>query len=334
MGLSASYILRRLLVFIVVVWAAATINFIIPRLVPGDPITVMVSEMAATERIENAQQLMAEYRAMFGLNESVWLQYVKYLANSLRLEFGFSYKQFPLKVADLIWGALPWTVGFLGFTVLISFTVGTLLGALIVWRGKSPLLQALVMPLTALNAVPYYLLAVILLYLFAYTWKVLPTGGIATIGAQSGWNQEYVLDVLRHMILPSASMILAGMGRWILGMRGMMVTTMGADYLALARAKGLSKSRIFLRYGVRNAILPQVTGLVITLGHIVTGAILLERIFGLPGVGYLLFQGITYLDYPLIQGTTFMLVLSTALSILLLDLIYPRLDPRITYTRR
>lgn len=334
MGLSLGYIVRRIIMFFIVIWVAATLNFVIPRLVPGDPIQTMLAQMAQTERVENAAAIAQELRTTYGLDAPLQEQYARYLLNSFRFDFGLSLNQFPTKVNDLILRALPWTIGLLATTTLLSFGLGTLMGALLVWRGTPRWAQAAMTPFTFFAAVPYFLLAVIFLYVFAYVWKIMPTGGVATAGATAEWSPSYVWDVLQHFILPAAAMTLAGLGNWMLGIRGMMVTMMGADYLNLARAKGLTDQRIFFRYALRNAMLPQVTSLVIALGHIVSGAILIEVIFTLPGIGYLLYRSIGFLDYPMIQGITFVLVVSVAFSVLLLDLLYPKLDPRITYSRR
>ncbi len=334
MGLSVGYVIRRIAMFLVVIWVAATINFIIPRLVPGDPIQTMLAHMAQTERIENAAAITQELRATYGLDAPIQEQYARYILNSFRFDFGLSLNQFPTKVGDLVLRAMPWTIGLLATTTLLSFGLGTLMGALLVWRGTPRWAQVMLTPFTFFAAVPYFLLAVVFLYLFAYVWKILPTGGVATAGAKAEWTLAYVGDVLQHFILPAAAMALAGLGNWMLGIRGMMVTTIGADYLNLAYAKGLTDRRIFFRYALRNAMLPQVTSLVIALGHIVSGAILIEVIFTLPGIGNLLYRSIGFLDYPMIQGITFVLVVSVAFSVLLLDLFYPRLDPRITYTRK
>jgi peptide/nickel transport system permease protein len=333
--MTISYVVRRLLVFLVVVWAAASLNFVVPRLAPGDPIGAMLGRLSLQgASVKGSDQIIAKYRQMFGLDESLAVQYVKYLGMVARLDLGYSIAHFPVKVMEIVRRGLPWTIGLLTTTTLISFTLGILLGALLMWRGTPRAAQLLVTPLIILAAIPYYLLAIVLLFLLAFALRLFPSSGIARVGTMPEFSLSYILDVIYHSILPSLSLVLASIGGWMLGMRGMMVTVLGSDFLTLARAKGLKGRRIFLRYAVRNAILPQVTGLAISLGHVVSGTVLVEVIFSYPGIGHHLYAAITNADYPVTQGITFILVLSVAMAIFILDLVYPKLDPRITYARR
>jgi peptide/nickel transport system permease protein len=185
-----------------------------------------------------------------------------------------------------------------------------------------------------LSAIPYYLLAILLLYALAFGLRLFPSSGTAEIGSSPEPSFSHWMDILRHSVLPALSIILASIGGWVLSMRGLMVSVMGEDYLALARAKGLPDRVIFLRYALRNAILPQITVLAIALGQVVTGAALVEIIYSYPGIGYQLYRSIGNADYTMIQGITFILVLAVAAAVLILDLLLPRLDPRISYQRR
>ncbi|GAB4429764.1 MAG: ABC transporter permease [Anaerolineae bacterium] len=285
-------------------------------------------------RIENSAELIEAYRAQFGLDGTLLEQYLKYLWSVIRLDFGYSLANFPVEVMEIISGALPWTIGLLVTSTLISFVVGTLLGALLAWRGSPRSVKLLAAPLMVLAGIPYYLLAIVLLFVLGFGLKLFPTGGVRSVGASAQFSLESLLDIIYHSILPALSLILASLGGWMLGMRGMMVTVAGSDYMNLAKAKGLKNTRIFLRYGIRNAILPQVTGLAISLGSVVSGAVLVEIIFSYPGIGFQLYRSISNADYTTIQGITFMLVMSVAIAVLILDLIYPRLDPRITYGQK
>jgi len=333
--MTVSYLVRRLLVFFLIVWVAASINFIIPRLAPGDPVAAMVGRMSQQgASVEGSAQIIENYRKQFGLDDPLPVQYVKYLWALMRFDLGPSLSNFPTPVSDIIARALPWTIGLLVIATLIAFTLGSLFGALLVWRATPRAAQLLFPPLMVFAAIPYYLLAIVLLYLLAFQLGWLPTGGTARIGASGGWSLDTIVDVALHSILPALSIVLSAVGGWMLGMRAMMVSVIGSDYLTLAEAKGLTQRRIFMRYAVRNAILPQVTGLAISLGTIVSGALLVEVIFSYPGVGFLLYRAIQNADYTLIQGITFMLVLAVGIVILVLDLAYPLLDPRITYQGR
>jgi peptide/nickel transport system permease protein len=203
------------------------------------------------------------------------------------------------------------------------------LGAFQAWPGAPRWLMLLMPPLLAMSAVPFFLLGLILVYVLGFAWQLLPYYGGYTPGAIPQWTLSFALDVLQHAILPSVAIILGSMGGWALGMRAMMVTTHGEDYVTFAEAKGLKDGTIFLHYGIRNAMLPQATALALTLGQLISGAVLVEIVFGYPGVGTLLFEGIKSSDYFLVQGIVFIAIVAIGLATLVLDLIYPLLDPRI-----
>jgi peptide/nickel transport system permease protein len=280
--------------------------------------------------------IIEAFREKFGLDDPVFIQYLKYLWAMVRLDMGYSLAHFPATVTEIISSGAPYTLGLLSVTTVITFSLGILAGALLVWRGTAQAAKALISLFMFIAPIPYYLLAMVLMFLLSFTLHVFPHSGVTSVGrlAAEGFDLGYVLDIVYHSTLPALSIIIGGIGGWALGMRGMMVSVLGEDYLILAEAKGLKERRIFLWYALRNAMLPQFTGLAISLGFIVSGATLVEFIFTYPGMGYQLNQAIVTSDYPVIQGITFFLVLSVATAILIIDLIYPRLDPRITYTRR
>jgi peptide/nickel transport system permease protein len=334
-GLTRAYILRRLGMYVLTVWLGSTIIFIIPRLVPGDPIAAMIGRMSQSgARIENSAEMIASWRARFGLDAPVPIQYLNYLRNGLTLDMGYSLAHFPATVRDMVAEAVPWTIGLLAMATIISFILGNLIGALLAW-GPTPRLLKRLLPLSlTFTSIPYFMLAILLIYTFGFGLRVLPISGGYGRDLEISWNVPYILSVLQHAILPALSIVIASMGYWALGMRGMMITNAGEDYIILARAKGLSPSRLFLRYAVRNAVLPQVTALALTLGSIVGGATLVEYLFAYPGMGYLLYQSIVTNDYSLIQGIVFILIVATATAVLLIDLLYPFIDPRISYQHR
>jgi peptide/nickel transport system permease protein len=330
-----AYIAWRLLQFVVVLWGAATLNFLLPRLAPGNPIRERLVNAMAQGGPQQAgvEDMVRAYNEQFGLDKPMWLQYLTYLWNALRLDFGYSITQYPARVLPMIMHALPWTIGLLTTATVIAFLVGTLLGALIAWPRAPRVLGFLIGPMMAMSSIPYYLLGLLLVYLLGVVVPAFPLSGGYAIGAIPGLNLPSILDIMRHAVLPALSIVIAGIGFWSLGMRSMMVTTMGEDYMTFAEAKGLRQQRIFLGYAVRNAILPQVTALAINLGAVVSGSVVVEVIFGYPGIGSLLFQAINGLDYFAIYGILFMVVLAIALMTLVVDLLYPLLDPRITYRR-
>lgn len=331
-GVNLSYFVRRIGMFFLVIFVAASFNFMIPRLAPGNPIGAINSRMSqASAGIENGQAMFEAYRKRFGLDDPLYIQYGKYMWNTLRFDFGQSLSAYPAEVWDIIGPAIGWSMGLIGVSVLLTFVFGIIVGALLAWKGTPAMVRAL-LPITLFGGVlPYYLMAMLLLYLFAFTTRLLPMSGAFNSGIPKGFNWPYISDIISHAILPAASIILTSVGGWALTMRSLMVNTIGEDYMLLAEAKGLPKRRILWWYAVRNAIPPQLAHLGIALGYVVSGAILVEIVFSYPGLGYQLYMSIANSDYTVIQGITLILAMSVGLSVLLIDLIYPRLDPRVTY---
>jgi peptide/nickel transport system permease protein len=331
-GMDLSYFFRRIGMFLLVVFVAATINFFVPRLAPGNPIGAITSRMAAASTgVENGKEMFDAYRQRFGLDQPLYVQYAKYMWNTLHLDFGQSLSAYPADVSDIILPAIGWSLGLIGVSVLFTFAFGVAVGALLAWKGTPELVRA-VLPITMIGGVlPYYLLGMLLLYVFAFTTKLLPLSGAVDSGIAHDMSWPYITSILRHAILPAASIVLTSLGGFALTMRGLMVNTIGEDYMLLADAKGLPKGRILWWYAVRNAIPPQLTHLAIALGYVVSGAILVEIVFSYPGLGYQLWQSIVNSDYTVIQAITLVLAVSVGLSVLIIDLIYPRLDPRVTY---
>ncbi|HEY66177.1 MAG TPA: ABC transporter permease [Caldilineae bacterium] len=329
------YLLRRFLLLILIMWTAATLNFFIPKLTPRNPIREKLAEQATRGGYlqEGMEEMLKAYEEKFGLDKPLWQQYLTYLSDMIRLDLGYSIANYPKTVLELIGEALPWTIGLLTTATLIAFLFGTLVGALIAWPKAPRLFQYLVPPLMTLSAIPYYLLGLVLIYFLAFRLRLFPLGGGYSIGTIPSLTPSFILDVIRHSILPALSMVLAGAGFWALGMRGMMVTVLGEDYITFAEAKGLKERRIFFRYALRNALLPQVTSLALSMGNVVSGAVLVEVVFGYPGMGTLLARSINYLDYFVIYGIVFVVIVAIGLAMLIMDLIYPLLDPRISYER-
>jgi peptide/nickel transport system permease protein len=329
------YIARRFGVFLLIVWLAATLNFFLPRLSGQDPVRAKLLQQAALGGYVQGgiEEMTREYERRFGLDKPLWRQYISYLEDVSRLDFNYSIANYPRTVNELIAEAVPWTVGLLGTTTLLSFGIGTLLGALLAWPRAPPWMQWLMPPLWALHAIPFFLLGLILTYLLAFQLPLLPIFGGYSVGAVPTLSWRFAWDVFQHALLPALSIILVSTGGWALGMRGMMVTTMGEDYVLFAEAKGLKASTVFLQYCVRNAVLPQVTALALALGQILSGAVLVEVIFGYPGIGTLLYQAIREGDHFVIQGIVFTVIVALGFTTFVLDVIYPWLDPRISYRR-
>jgi peptide/nickel transport system permease protein len=326
------YVVRRLGVFVLVIWAAATVNFAIPRLSPADPIKEALLKVTTMGAGQAGMDVLARsFAERFGLDQPLWKQYLNYLTDLAQFKLGYSIGFFPAQVSDMILGALPWTIVLVGLATVLTFAIGTVLGAFMAWSHVPGLVKVLNPPLLTLSAIPYYLLGLILIYVFAFLTRTFPLGGGYSVGLVPEWSPTFLIDALKHAVLPALSIVLADLGFWALGMRGMMVTVQGEDYMTLAEAKGLHPARLFLRYGVRNAILPQVTSLALSMGRVVSGAILVEIVFSYPGVGNLLYQSIRSFDYFVIYGVAFMVIVAIGLATLILDLLLPILDPRISY---
>jgi peptide/nickel transport system permease protein len=326
------YALRRIAYSLAVILIASTAIFLLIHIAPSDPISYIVGRMSVNgAAFSNGGQLVASYRAQFGLDGSLPEQYLAYMGQLAQLNLGYSIPNFPTTVTNLILRALPWTLGLLLTTTIISFALGSVLGALMAFRQDSRLSQIVLPLFMLLAAIPYYLLALGLLYVFAYTLHWLPTGGVSNIMSTNASPLDAVLDAAVHSILPGLSVILAATGFWMLSMRSAMIPVLGSDYLLLAEAKGLSERRIFFRYALRNALLPQVTGLAIALGSVLAGQVLVEVVFSYPGLGLLLVNAVSGRDYPVVQGITLILVVTVTLGVLIVDLLYPRIDPRISY---
>ena len=333
--MTAAYVAKRVGSFLLILWLAATLNFFLPRLGGENPVAQKLMQTAALGGTMHAgmHDMVKEYEAKFGLDKPLTTQYVTYLRDLSRFDFNYSIASYPQTVLSMILQGLPWTMALMGVTTLLAFVLGNLLGAIQAWPGAPRWLQFVMPPLLGLSAVPFFLLGLILTYVVGFRLQLLPLYGGYTAGAIPQWSLVFALDVLAHAILPALAIILGSLGFWALGMRAMMVTTQGEDYVMFAEAKGLRERTIFLHYGMRNAMLPQTTALALVLGQLVSGAVLVEVIFGYPGIGTLLFQAIRGSDFFLVQGIVFIIILAIGLATLTLDLIYPLLDPRITYRR-
>lgn len=333
MRYSNQYLLRRIGLLLLIIWSAATFNFIIPRITPRNPLREKLLQEASRSGYipVGFDEMVAAYETKFGLDLPIWRQYVNYLGDMARLDLGFSIANYPKTVWQVIMEGLPWTIGLLAATTIIAFFLGTLLGALMAWQNSGPFVRYVMPSLLIFGAIPAYVIALSLVYFFAFRLKLLPTGGGYGISTIPALSIPFILEILKHSILPALALVLARTGGWALGMRGMMVTVEGEDYMTFAEAKGVKDWRLFYNYGVRNALLPQVTGLALALSFVVSGAVLVELVMGYPGLGTKLAQAVTQLDYFVIQGIVFVIILTLAIAMLVIDLLYPLLDPRISY---
>jgi peptide/nickel transport system permease protein len=319
------FILGRLGFYLVAAWTALTLNFFLPRLMPGDPATAIFARFRGQLRPEAMQAI----REAFGLTPQPLVeQYLTYLKHALRGDFGVSVAYFPAPVSSIIGTGLVWTVFLAGTAVLVSFAVGTLLGVAAAWWRGGWMDRLLPPGLALLGAFPYFWLAMVALYAFGFQLGWFPLGHAYGDDVTPGMNLPFVASVLRHAALPIGTVVAATLGGWMLSMRNSMVAVLGSDYVNLARAKGLPPSRVVLRYAARNALLPSVTGFGMALGFVLGGSLLTEIIFSYPGQGYLLLQAVQSQDYPLMQGIFLVITLAVLGANWLVDVAYLWLDPR------
>ncbi|HUI72949.1 MAG TPA: ABC transporter permease [Spirochaetia bacterium] len=325
-------VLRKLGFLILVIWAASTITFLIPRISPRNPVRERFGELARMGGFTptDLEKIVASYSAKFGLNKPLWQQYLDYIGSVARLDLGVSMNKFPKTVWQLLLESLPWTIGLLFVATVFSFILGNLLGALAAWPRSPRWVKGLATPFVLLMGVPPVLMAVFLMFFVAFRLKLLPMGNAYSIGVIPNWHSIiFILDVLKHQILPALSLILGTVGSWVLSMRGMGVTIQGEDYVLFAEHKGLGGTAIFRDYYLRNALLPQVTGLALAVGTMVTSGIVIEQFFGLPGIGSMLYDAIKVNDFLVIYGVVLFIVIAIAVLMIVVEMLYPLLDPRV-----
>jgi peptide/nickel transport system permease protein len=320
------YFLRRMGFFLITLWACLTINFVLPRLMPGNPALVMMTRYKGHL---NGSALKA-IEIAFGVqtNESNLQQYFGYLGNVFTGHFGVSLTFFPLSVGQVVANALPWTIALVGVTTVLAFAFGTLVGMLSAWR-RGGIVDSVLPPMFVIvSAFPYFFLALIALLVFGLDLHWFPVAFGYSTSDTIGLSWRFVGDALTHALLPAFVILLASIGGWILIMRNNMISVLSEDYVRMARAKGLSSARIVFAYAGRNAVLPSLTGFAMSLGFVVSGAILVEYVFSYPGVGYMLLQAVLNDDYALMQTLFFFITLAVLFAVLVMDFATMVLDPR------
>jgi len=318
------FIVRRLIFYVVAAWVALTINFVIPRLVPGNAVESIMSKF--TDLQPSAYRAI---EAMLGVGNagSIWHQYWAYLVDVSHFNLGTSSSEFPAQVSTLLGEALPWTIILVGSATVIAFAVGTALGIAAGWRHGGRLDR--VLPgLMFLQAIPYFFFALILLEVFAVKIRVFPIGQGYGQGLIPGWHWAFIGSAIDHSLLPALTIVLTSIAGWMLQMRNVMITTVGEDYVVAAQAKGLPSRRVIFTYAARNAILPQLQGFGLAIGFVVSGALIMEIVFSYPGIGLLLINAVSSDDYALTQGIFLVITFAVLLANLIVDLIIVFVDPR------
>jgi peptide/nickel transport system permease protein len=311
-----------------------SLTFLITHLTPIDPVEQMIASMTAfgDTSPEAVDMMRLALRELYGVEGNLFEQYLHYWRRMLVLDFGPSLSAFPTPVSVLIGRALPWTIGLLVTCTLISWSLGNFLGGLSGYYRDNRVLGALGVVAMAFHPVPYYIIAFILLLIFGFLWPVLPISGGAGQNIDQGITLEFVSSVASHSILPALSIVLVGVGGWFLGMRALVSNIVTEDYVTYAELAGVSRRRILISYVMRNALVPQVTGLAMSLGGIFTGAIIVEQVFGYPGLGRLLVGAVYSADYSLVLGVTAISIFAVAGAVFLIDILYPLFDPRMQLT--
>jgi peptide/nickel transport system permease protein len=319
------FVLRRAGFFVLTLWAALTLNFIIPRLMPGSPATAILTRYHG--HLSGAALRAVEASLGISTDRNIVVQYFQYLGNTFTFNFGISIQSME-PVSKIVGAAIPWTLGLVGVTTVLAFAIGTGIGALAAWRrgGKA---DAILPPLFVIGTgLPYFWVGMMLIIVFAELNPWLPVALGSDPGIQTGWNAGYIGNILEHAILPALAILITSIGGWVLTMRNTMVSTLAEDYIRMARAKGLPARRIMLDYAARNSVLPNLTGFAMSLGFVVSGAVLVEDVFNYPGVGFMLVQAVQNEDFPLMQCLFLLITVAVLVAVLLADVATALLDPR------
>jgi len=322
------HIARKLGFYLVALWAAVTLNFFIPRALPGSPVDAVLSKLALRGPVDEGTRHAIE--VMLGADDqgSLLEQYFQYLGNLLRGNLGTTVTYFPAPVSEVIGQALPWTLVLVGLSTCITFLIGVGLGTVAGWR-RGTWLDSLIPATTILQSVPYFWLALLFVYAFAVNIRLFPiSGGYDVTLVRPALDYPFLSNAVYYAFLPALTIVLSSLGGWLLGMRNMMVSTLSEDYILTAEAKGLSPRRIMLTYAARNAVLPSVSGFAISLGFVVSGSIVVESVFSYPGIGYTMLQAVNNNDYALMQGLFLIITVAVLGANLVVDLLYGVIDPR------
>ncbi|ONK09957.1 ABC transporter permease [Streptomyces sp. MP131-18] len=322
------YYARKLGFYLVALWAALTLNFFIPRMMPGNPVDTLLAKLQQRGG-SVGPDVRESYELMLGTDtgDALWNQYFSYLGNMFRGDLGVSVSVFPEEVTTVISQSLPWTIVLVGIATFLSFLVGVVLGMVVGWK-RGTWLDSLIPATTVLSAVPYFWLALIFVMIFSTSLAWFPLNGGYDVALATGWNWEFINSAIYHGFLPALTIVVSSVGGWLLGMRNMMVSTMSEDYILTAQAKGLRNRRIMTRYAARNAVLPSVAGFAISLGFVVSGSIITEQVFSYPGIGGKLLQAVENSDYALMQGIFLIITVAVLAANLVVDLLYGFIDPR------
>ncbi len=329
------YLIPRLIQYFLVIFLGITAVFVIPRLTPSDPVQRTIAQLRSMgSYLDPATmgEFIEDLNEMYGLEGSMFDQYIAFWKRLFQGDFGVSFFQFPTPVIDLIATSLPWTLGLLLTSTFLSWTIGNIVGGLAGYFSRSPWSKILDTIAMIVRPLPYYIFAFTLLVIFAYVVRWFPVSGGADIGRQPSFTWAYIADVLKHAFLPAASMVILGGAVSFQTMKLIVQNVNSEDFVRYAKLGGVKESKIVSKYVIRNAMLPQITGLALSLGQIFSGALITEIVFSYPGLGTLLYNALITGDYNLIMGITALSIVAITTAILIIDLLYPLFDPRIRYS--
>jgi len=326
-----AYVGRRLGQFLLVVFIGINVAYVITHASPIDPVEQSISAVTSYGNTAPAaiDEMRTSLRELYGLSGTAFEQYVLFWNRIMRADFGPSMSAFPTPVATLVGRALPWTLGLLTVSIVVAWGLGNLLGGLAGYYQNNRGLKLMGVIAMAVHPMPYYVLALLLLILFGFVWPVLPINGGSAMNLPPTLTVEFIVSVLQHAILPALSLILIGIGSWFLGMRSLVSNIVNEDYVIYAELAGVRPWRVLSSYVMRNALVPQMTGLAMSLGGIFNGAVITEKVFGYPGLGSLLVDAVYAGDYGLVLGVTTISIIGVSIGVLAIDLLYPLLDPRV-----
>jgi peptide/nickel transport system permease protein len=320
-----AFILRRLGFYLIAAWVALTLNFFIPRAVPGNAVQAIMSKFP---NLQPSAYKALEALLGVGHPGSLWHQYVAYLNDVIHLNFGTDVLEYPAKVSTLLAETIPWTLALVGTATVIAFLLGTVGGIVSGWR-HGGWLDRVLPGLMFFQAVPYFFLALILIELLAERTSVFPIGQGYANGLIPGWNWPFISSAVFHSLLPAFTIVITSVAGWMLQMRNVMITTIGEDYVVAAQAKGLRSRRVVFTYAARNALLPQLQGFGLAIGFVVSGALIMEIVFSYPGIGQLLLNAVSADDFPLMQAIFLVITFAVLIANLIVDLVLVLADPRV-----
>lgn len=326
------FLISRLFTYLMVVWISITIVFFVPRFMPGNPVEAMLGRLMAqgtTMEPELVQQMRETMNQLFGLEGTIWEQYTAFLRRVvLTQDFGPSLSYYPTPVSMLIARALPWSLGLLLTALLVSWCLGNFIGLIAGYHNRRTTSKVIETTALIIYPIPYYILALLLVIVFAYIWPIFPFVFLVS-GEPGSW--QWMKSVAYNSFLPLMSIVVVSLGWWIISMKAMAIDTKEEDYVQYARYRGVDENKVMFGYVARTAVLPQITVLALSLGGVFGGSLITEILFGYPGVGTLVYRAILGSDYNLIMGTISLSIIAVATVTLILDLVYPFIDPRIRY---